>query len=59
MRLPLSAEMTMEYSAAGTPLTARAIYANEQFNALMTSRMEEGVFTPAEGFSLDLTDYLK
>ena len=59
MRLPLSAEMTMDYSQAGTPLDARAVYANEQFNAMMSSRIEQSVFTPAEGFALDLTEYLK
>ena len=59
MRLPLSAQMTMDYSQAGTPLDARAVYANEQFNAMMSSRIEQSVFTPAEGFALDLTDYLK
>ena len=58
MRLPLSAEMTMDYSQAGTPLDARAVYANEQFNAMMSSRIEQSVFTPAEGFALDLTEYL-
>lgn len=59
MRLPLSAEMTVDYSSAGTPLTARALCANESFNAMMSSRIESGVFTPAEGFSLDLTQYLQ
>ena len=59
MRLPLSAQMTMDYSQAGTPLDARAVYANEQFNAMMSSRIEQSVFTPAEGFALDLTEYLK
>ena len=59
MRLPLSAEMTMQYSEAGTPLDARAVYANEQFNALMNSRVEQSAFTPAEGFAIDLTEYLK
>lgn len=58
MRLPLSAEMTMEYSDAGTPLTAKALYANEQFNDMMTSRIEGSVFTILDGFELDLTDYL-
>lgn len=59
MRLPLSAEMTMDYSEAGTPLTARALYANEEFNKLMTGRLEESVFTLLDGFELDLTEYLK
>ena len=58
MRLPLSAEITMDYSQAGTPLTARALYANEQFNAMMNSRIEQSVFTLADGFALDLTQYL-
>ena len=58
MRLPLSAEITMDYSQAGTPLDARALYANEQFNAMMNSRIEQSVFTLADGFALDLTDYL-
>lgn len=59
MRLPLSAEMTIEYSEAGTPLTARAIWANEQYNAMMNSRIENSVFTRADGFALDLLAYLK
>ena len=59
MRLPLSVEMTMEYTDAGTPLTARALYANEQFNDMMTSRIEGSVFTILNGFELDLTEYLK
>ena len=59
LRLPLSATMTMQYSEAGTPLDARALYANEQYNAMMNSRFEAGVFEPRDGFSLDLTDYLK
>ena len=59
MRLPLSAEMTIEYSEAGTPLTARAIWANEQYNAMMNSRIENSVFTRADGFALDLLEYLK
>ncbi|MBR3734621.1 MAG: hypothetical protein IKN07_01975 [Lachnospiraceae bacterium] len=48
----------MDYSQAGTPLDARALYANEQFNAMMNSRIEQSVFTLADGFALDLTDYL-
>ena len=59
MRLPLSAEITMEYSEAGTPLTARALCANEQFNAMMTGRIEASVFTLGDGYEIDLTEYLK
>ena len=59
MRLPLSTEMTMDYSQAGTPLDARAIYANEQFTAMMDERIETSVFTIGDDFAIDLTDYLK
>jgi hypothetical protein len=59
MRLPLSTEMTMDYSQAGTPLDARAVYANEEFNTMMNERIETSVFTIGEDFAIDLTDYLK
>ena len=59
MRLPLSAEMTMDYSQAGTPLDARAVYANEEFNTMMNERIETSVFTIGDDFAIDLTDYLK
>lgn len=59
MRLPLSVEMTMEYSSAGTPLNARAVCADEQFNVMMTGRMEAAEFVLRDGFAIDLTQYLK
>ena len=59
MRLPLSAEMTMDYSEAGTPLDARAVYANEQFNIMMSSRIETSAFVLRDGAAIELTDYLK
>ena len=55
MRLPLSTEMKV----FNTDVDARALYAGEQFNAMMTGRIDESVFTLNDGFALDLTDYLK
>ncbi len=59
IRLPLDADMTMRYSEAGTALSARAVYANEQYNTMMSARMDENVFTLRDGFEIDLTQYLK
>ncbi|MBR0208487.1 MAG: peptidylprolyl isomerase [Oscillospiraceae bacterium] len=59
LRLPLDADMTMQYSEADTPLSARAVYANEQFNAMLDGRLEQSAFEPRDGFSLDLLQYLK
>ena len=60
MRLPLSAEMTMEYSDEGLPLSARSICANEQFSVMMNSRIDAAVLTLTdEAAALDLTAFLK
>ena len=59
IRLPLDPDMTMSYSEAGTALSVRAVWANEQFNTMMSSRADELVFTPSSGFSIDLLNYLK
>ena len=60
MRLPLSAEMTMQYSESGTPMTARSTWANEQFNAMMNTRIEQSVLELGDAIkSLDLTQFLK
>ena len=59
MRLPLSAEMTVEFTDAGTPLTARSLCADAQFDARMTARFEQSVLTlNDEVAALDLTEYL-
>lgn len=59
MRLPLSAEMTLQYSDAGTPMTARSTYADEQFNAMMSARIEQSVLELGDAVkTLDLMDYL-
>ena len=60
MCLPLSAEMTMDYSEAGTPLTARSIYANTKYNELVSGRIDESVLTLRDDVAaFDLKDYLK
>ena len=58
MRLPLSADMTMNYSSAGTAMNARAVLANEKFNALLEERFA-ALFKPNAGFEIDLTQFLK
>ena len=59
MRLPLSAEMTVDFTDAGTPLTARSLYADAQFDAMMNARFEQSVLTLSdEVAALDLTEYL-
>ena len=59
LRLPLSAETVMGYADDNTPMTARDAFANEQFNALMTARVESSVLTLSdEVAAIDLMDYL-
>ncbi len=59
MRLPLSVEMTMDYSSAGTPLNARAVCADKRFGDMMEERMNAVEFVLRDGFAVDLTQYLK
>lgn len=60
MRLPLSAEMTVDYADADTPRNARSLYANAQYSSLMDARFEQSVLTLIDDVAaLDLRDYLK
>ena len=60
MRLPLNADMAVDFSDDGSPLTARALYANASYNELMTDRIEASVLTLyGELESFDLMDYIK
>ena len=59
MRLPLDVEMAMSYSDDGAPKTARDVYADEQFNAMMSAKVEASVLTLNDDVAaLDLTNYL-
>ncbi len=59
LRLPLSAETVLGYADDDTPVTARDACADEQFNALMTARVESSVLTLSdEVAAIDLMDYL-
>ena len=56
MRLPLSAEMTV-FNTEGD---ARALYADAQFGAMLSGRIEQSVLTLSDEVrAIDLTDYLK
>ena len=59
MRLPLNADMTMKYYDYNTPLNARGVLAYERFSALMEERLEASAFESAEGFEIDLTQFLR
>ena len=60
LRLPLDADMTMSYADDGTPMTARSTYAEEQFSAMMTARVEESALTLNDDVAaIKLTDYLR
>lgn len=58
MRLPLSATMTVDYSDAGTPLDARAICANDEYQTMMNNTIEACPFQPLAGAEIDLMNYL-
>lgn len=59
MRLPLNADATVSFSDDGTPLTARRLYANKQFNDLIAGRIGESVLTLHDDVAaLKLADYL-
>jgi hypothetical protein len=61
LRLPLSTEMNIfGYADDDTPMNARDAYANEQFNAMMTERVEQSVLTLSdEVAAIDLMEYLR
>ena len=57
MRLPLSADATVSVSNDGTPVSARRLYADNQFNELMKNRIGESVLTLNDDVAaLKLTD---
>ena len=59
MRLPLNADATVTLSDDGTPVSARRLYADNQFNELMKNRIGESVLTLNDDVAaLKLTDYL-
>ena len=59
MRLPLSADATVSISNDGTPVSARRLYADNQFNELMKNRIGESVLTLNDDVAaLKLADYL-
>ena len=60
MRLPLDPDAVISFSNAGTPLTARSLFANESYAKLLDEKMAsaEIVYAPAfENFSV--ADYLE
>ena len=60
LRLPLSVEMALAgYADDNTPMTARDAYADEQFTAMMTARIEASSLTLSDDVAaIDLTEYL-
>jgi len=59
IRLPLSVDAAIDFTAAGTPLTARSYYANTKYGELMQEQLDNTVFSYAEGFEgIKLQDYL-
>ena len=60
IRLPLNPDMPIDYSDEDTPLTARALFANEKYKELMTGRIESSVLTLYGKLKdFNLLDYLK
>lgn len=60
MRLPLSADMPVDFTDDGSALTARALYANSSYSELMTGRIEASILTLyGELKDFDLMDYIK
>ena len=50
----------MSYADDGTPMTARSTYAEEQFSAMMTARVEQSELTLNDDVAaIRLTDYLR
>jgi len=59
MRLPLSGDAILEYSDAGTPITAKAKYANEDYANKMQTYMDSLKVEYAEGYQApEIKDYL-
>lgn len=60
MRLPLSVDMTMDYSDLGVPLTARAVYADTKYGELMSGRIEASELHLRDDVAaFDLTRFLR
>lgn len=60
MRLPLDPDGVIEYSSAGTPLTARSKAANEAYGQQLQDYYDGLTVSYADGFALPkLTDYLQ
>lgn len=59
IRLPLSGDAVLEYSDAGTPITAKAKFANEEYAEKMQTYMDSLKIEYAEGFTApEIKDYL-
>ena len=60
LRLPLDADAVVSYDSAGSPLTARMLYANFDYAAGLDKYLEGVKLEYAQGFEpLDLTKYIK
>lgn len=59
MKLPLDPDGLTGYSEQGTPLTGRALYANDNYASRLQSRLAETDFHYAEGFDVpDIMNFL-
>ena len=59
MRLPLDPDMTIKYSLSGTPLTARSLFADTDFRAMMDERLASAQVEFVDDVrDLDLRDYV-
>ena len=59
MKLPLNPDGLTGYSEQGTPLTGRALFANEDYASSLQSYLAETDFQYVEGFLVpDITEYL-
>jgi len=60
IRLPLDPDAVIEYSSEGTALTARSMYANEQYGILLQQYHDAQVVEYAPGFeNLSIADFLE
>ena len=60
LRLPLSADGVIQYSSAGTPMTARSMKANEEYGEKIQSYQDGLKVEYVEGFEVpNLLDYVK
>lgn len=60
LRLPLDADAVVSYDSAGSPLTARMLYANFDYAAGLDKYLEGVKLEYAQGFEpVDLTKYIK